>query len=146
MLMDKLQQERLVCAMGSLFAAEFMVEWTTDYCKNTMGDGKPLIRSQSTQFTLVEMETETRLARAFLEKLIAGHMAGENVIVDTSMAKYWISETAKKIAGRCLDLIGTYASLEECPLARAWRDIRVYSIFAGTNEIMKGIAAKFMGM
>lgn len=147
MLMEKLQQERLMCAIGAQAATELMLEWTVDYCKKTRdAAGKPLSKSQAAQFALVEMTTETKVARAFLDKLIVSHAAGENVVVETSMAKYWITELANRTAIRCLDLFGDYGLTEACPIARAMRDVRVMSIFAGTNEIMKGIAAKFMGL
>ena len=71
---------------------------------------------------------------------------GKDVIIETSMAKYWTTEMAKRTADRALDLFGDAGILETCPIARAFRDVRVMSIFAGTNEIMKGIAAKFMGL
>jgi acyl-CoA dehydrogenase len=73
-------------------------------------------------------------------------MAHENVVVETSMAKYWTTDLVKRIADRSLNLMGNEGMLEKFPMARAWRDVRVMSIFAGTNEIMKGIAAKFMGL
>jgi alkylation response protein AidB-like acyl-CoA dehydrogenase len=92
------------------------------------------------------MSTETKLGRAFLDKLIAGHSAGEQVIVETSMAKYWITDLAKRTSRRCMDLFGDYGFSEQCPVVRAFRDVRVMSIFAGTNEVMKNIAAKFMGL
>jgi len=147
MLMEKLQQERLMCAVGGQAAAELMLEWTVDYCKKTKDSaGKPLSKSQATQFALVEMTTEIKVGRAFLDKLIASHAAGENVVVETSMAKYWITDLANRTAVRCLDFFGDLGLTEDCPIARAMRDVRVMSIFAGTNEIMKGIAAKFMGL
>ncbi len=146
MLMEKLQQERLMCAIGALVAAERIAEWIIRYCKETKVNGKPLSKSQATQFALVEMATDVKLGRAFIEKLIVEHMEKKNIIVETSMAKFWTTDMAKRVADRSLDLCGDFGTLEKCPLARAWRDIRVTSIFAGTNEIMKGIAAKFMGL
>jgi acyl-CoA dehydrogenase len=74
------------------------------------------------------------------------HIAHENVVVETSMAKYWTTDMVNRIADRSLDIMGNDGMLEKFPMARAWRDVRVMSIFAGTNEIMKGIAAKFMGL
>ena len=74
MLMQKLQQERLMCALGALVAAERMVEWIIDHCKQTKVYGKPLSKSQVTQFALVEMATDIKLGRAFTEKLVAEHM------------------------------------------------------------------------
>ena len=92
------------------------------------------------------MMTEVKIGRAFLDKLIAEHAAGENVVVETSMAKYWMTDLDNRIASRCLNLFGDFGLTEDCPIARALRDVRVMSIFAGTNEVMKGIAAKFMGL
>jgi len=146
MLMGKLQQERLVCCMGGVVAAERILEFTMAHCQNTMVGGKPLSKSQAVQFALVEMATEAKLGRTFMEKLIADHMAGENVIVETSMAKYWATDLANRTANRALDIVGEVGARESCPLARGLRDARVMAIFAGTNEIMKGIAAKFMGL
>lgn len=146
MLMQKLQQERLVCAIWAVAAAERILEWTMEYCRNTRISGKPIAKSQATQFALVEMATEVKLGRNFIDKLIMDHMEGQNVVIETSMAKYWSTDMVKRIVDRALDLCGNFGSLEKCMIARAWRDARVMSIFAGTNEIMKSIAAKFMGL
>ena len=145
-LMLKLQQERLVCAIGAVAAAEYMLEMTIQYCKERTAFGRPLTKFQNTQFEIVEMATETRLGRTFIDKLIADHMEGKQIVVDVSMAKYWTTEMASRVADRCMQLFGGYGYCEEYPIARAWRDIRVMRIFAGTNEIMKTIAARFMGL
>jgi alkylation response protein AidB-like acyl-CoA dehydrogenase len=146
MLMDKLQQERLVCALSAVSAAEHLLEWVIGYCTGTLESGKPLSKRQACQFALMEMAAEVRIGRTFVDKLVADHMEKQAIIVETSLAKYWTTEMAKRTADRALDLCGDYAVLEKCPIARAWRDVRVMTIFAGTNEIMKGIAAKFMGL
>jgi acyl-CoA dehydrogenase len=146
MLMQKLQQERLACAIGGVVSAERILEWITDYCKTTSVAGKPLSKSQAVQFALVEMATEVKIGRTFMEKLVADHVEGLEIIVETSMAKYWTTEMARRVADRSLDLLGNYGILEQSPVVRGFRDVRVMSIFAGTNEIMKGIAAKFMGL
>ncbi len=145
-LMLKLQQERLVCAIGAVAAAEYMLDMTIQYCKERTAFGRPLTKFQNTQFEIVEMATETRLGRTFVDKLIADHMEGKQIVVDVSMAKYWTTEMASRVADRCMQLFGGYGYCEEYPIARAWRDIRVTRIFAGTNEIMKTIAARFMGL
>jgi acyl-CoA dehydrogenase len=145
-LMQKLQQERLVCAIGAVAAAEMMVAMTIKYCKERTVFGKPLSKFQHTQFELVEMSTEAKLGRTFLDKLIMDHVEGKNVVVEVSMAKYWTTDMAFKVADRCLQLYGGYGYCDEYPISRAWRDIRVTRIFAGTNEIMKMIAARFMGL
>jgi alkylation response protein AidB-like acyl-CoA dehydrogenase len=146
LLMEKLQQERLTCAVGAVCAAERILEWTMAYCRKTKVSGRPMTKSQSVQFALVEMATELKLGRTFMEKLVADHIENQNIVIETSMAKYWTTDLASRLAERSLDLVGNAATLDDCPITRAWRDIRVMRIFAGTNEIMKGIAAKFMGM
>jgi acyl-CoA dehydrogenase len=146
MLMEKLQQERLICCVGAQALAENVLQKTIDYCRQRTAFGRPIAKFQNTQFKIVEMATEVKLGRAFLDNLILDHMHGTKVVVEVSMAKYWIAEMAKRVADGCLQLHGGYGYCEEYPVARAWRDVRVMSIFAGTSEIMKGIAAKFMGL
>ena len=146
MLMEKLQQERLVCAIWAVAGAERILEWIMAHCKETQVSGKPVSHSQAVQFGLIEMATDVKLGRTFVEKLVQDHMAGENVVVETSMAKYWTTDMVKRIADRALDFCSSFGMLEACPIARAWRDVRVMSIFAGTNEIMKSIAAKFLNL
>ena len=146
MLMQKLQQERLVCAIMAVAGAEQILKWTMDYCKQTLVSGKPISKSQAVQFALVEMATEVKLGRTFIDKLIADHMEKKDIIVETAMAKYWTTEMLNCVANRSLDLCGDFAISEKCPIVRAWRDAKIMTIFAGTNEIMKNIAAKFMGM
>ena len=146
MLMDKLQQERLVCAIMGVTGAERILEWTMDYCKQTTVSGKPLSKSQAVQFALVEMSTDVKLGRTFVEKLVADHIEKKDIIVETSMAKFWTTEMLNRVANRSLDLCGNFGTLEKCRIVRAWRDAKIMTIFAGTNEVMKNIAAKFMGL
>ena len=145
-LMMKLQQERLVCAMAAVIAAEYMLDFTIKYCKERNAFGRPISKFQHVQFEIVEMATEAKLGRTFIDKLIMDHIEGKNIVVEVAMAKYWTTDMAFRVADRCLQLHGGYGYCEEYPIARAWRDIRVTRIFAGTNEIMKGIAARFMGL
>jgi len=145
-LMLKLQQERLVCAIAAVAAAEFIMDLTINYCKQRTAFGRPISKFQHSQFELVEMMTEVKLGRTFIDKLIVDHMEGKNIVVDVSMAKYWTTDMACRVADRGVQLFGGYGYCEEYPIARAWRDTRVLRIFAGTNEIMKGIAARFMGL
>jgi len=92
------------------------------------------------------MTAQVKLGKTFMEKLCVDHMEGKNIVIDTSMAKYWTTDMVNEIAERGMDLYGESALLESNPIARAKRDVRVMSIFAGTNEIMKGISAKFMDL
>jgi len=145
-MMSHLQPERLVIAIWAVAAAEFMLKETIAYVKNREVFGKPVARYQNTQFEIAEMATEIKLGRNHVDKLIMEHMAGENIMTDVSMAKYWTTEMAFRVADRCMQLFGGYGYCEEYPIARAWRDIRVNRILGGTNEIMKVVIAKNLGL
>ena len=146
MLMEKLQQERLICCIIAQIGAERMLEMTIKYTQERTAFGRPISKFQHSRFKIVEMATEIKLGRTFTDKLVMDHMEGKNVVIEVSMGKYWIAEMAMRVADGCVQLHGGYGYCEEYPIARAWRDTRVMSIFAGTSEIMKGIAAKFMGL
>ena len=141
-LMTNLQQERLICAIGAQTAAEFMLEETIRYCRQRQVFGKKLTQFQNTQFVLAEMAAEVKIGRTFVDKMIVEHWQKNAVVTEVSMAKFWITEMAWRVADRCLQLFGGYGYCEEYPIARAWRDIRITRILAGTNEIMKLIIAK----
>ena len=146
MLMQKLQQERLVCAISAVAKAEYILDWTINYCKTSAVSAKPLVKFQAVQFALAEIATEIKILKTFTEKLVTDHMAHKNVVAETSMAKFRTTETVNSIANQCMDIIGGFGADEECPVVREWRDMRVLTIFAGTNEVMKGIIAKSLGL
>jgi acyl-CoA dehydrogenase len=143
-LMDHLQQERLMCTIMAQGMAEAMLEMTIAYTRDRKAFGKPICNFQSNAFKIVDMATEVRLGRAFLEQLIGKHMKGENVVTEASMAKAWIAEMANRVAYQCVQLHGGYGYMEEYPICRFFRDVRPISIFAGTTEIMKLIVARNM--
>jgi acyl-CoA dehydrogenase len=145
-LMQKLQQERLVCAMGSQSAAERCLELTMEYVKERKVFGKPLSKFQNTQFVIAEVASEIAVGRSFVDDLIRNHITGKDVVKETCMAKYWICETAKSVADRCLQLFGGYGYCTEYPIARFYADARVQTIYAGTSEIMKLIVTRSMGL
>lgn len=145
-LMEQLQQERLIVALGAQVAAERMLKQTLEYVKSRRAFGKPLSRLQSVQFRLAEMATEIAMGRTFVDHLIAQHIRGQSQISQVSMAKWRVTETAKKIASECMQLHGGYGYMEEYEIARRYRDIAVTSIYAGSNEIMKAIIAREMGL
>ncbi|RFU62983.1 acyl-CoA dehydrogenase family protein [Peribacillus glennii] len=145
-LMEKLQQERLVVAIAAQVAAEDMLEMTLDYVKSREAFGKPIGKFQNTQFKIAEMATEIEMGRAFLDQLIASHIAGEDIVTKVSMAKWKLTEMAREVAAQCMQLHGGYGYMEEYKIARRYRDIPVASIYAGTNEIMKTIIAKNLGL
>lgn len=145
-LMEKLQQERLLVAIGAQTASEVMLKMTMDYVKSREAFGKPVSQFQNTQFKLVEMATDIEMGRAFLDQLIGEHMEGKNVVTKVSMAKWKLTDIAKRIATECMQLHGGYGYMEEYEISRRFRDIPVSSIYAGTNEIMKTIIAKNLGL
>lgn len=145
-MMDKLQQERLVVALAAQVAAEEMLELTLDYIKSRTAFGKPIGSFQNTQFKMAEMATDIEMGRAFLDQLIAEHIAGGDVVTKVSMAKWKLTEMARNVAVQCMQLHGGYGYMEEYKIARRYRDIPVASIYAGTNEIMKVIIAKRLGL
>ncbi|MEH6889258.1 acyl-CoA dehydrogenase family protein [Bacillus sp. JJ864] len=145
-LMDKLQQERLIVAIAAITAAEVMLRLTKDYVKERKAFGKSISDFQTVQFRFAEMYTEIEIGRTFVNECIASHMQGENIVTKVSMAKWWITDIAKKVAAECMQLHGGYGYMEEYEIARRYRDIPVSAIYAGTNEIMKNIIAKSMGL
>jgi len=145
-MMEMLQQERLVVAIGAQVIAEFMLENTIAYCRERTVFGRPISRFQNSQFEFAEMATEIELGRTFIDKMIVEHMDGRDLTREVSMAKYWITDMAGRVADRCLQLHGGYGYCEEYPIARAWRDVRIMRIYAGSNEIMKVIIARTLGL
>lgn len=145
-LMQKLQQERLVCAVWAQALAEKMLKQTIEYCGARNIFGKPVSKFQHNTFKIVEMATEIELGRVFLDSVIEDHLGGKNLVKRVSMAKYWLTEMANRVASQCLQLHGGYGYMEEYPICRDYRDVRIYTIFAGTTEVMKSIIAKEMGL
>ncbi|WP_027408792.1 acyl-CoA dehydrogenase family protein [Anoxybacteroides tepidamans] len=145
-LMEKLQQERLVVAIAAQTAAERMFELTKQYVKERSAFGKKISEFQTVQFRLAEMATEIALGRTFLDRIIEEHMQGKDVVAGVSMAKWWITEMAKRVAAESMQLHGGYGYMEEYEIARRYRDIPVSAIYAGTNEIMKTIIAKYLDL
>jgi len=145
-LMQKLQQERLVCALTSQAAMEKCLAITIDYVKERKLFGKPLSKFQNTQFTIAEMASEIAAGRSFIDDLIHHHIQGHDVVKETCMAKYWICETAKRVADRCLQLFGGYGYCLEYPVSRFYVDARIQTIYAGTSEVMKMIVSRMMGL
>ncbi len=145
-LMQKLQQERLVCALASQAAMERCLEITIDYAKDRKLFGKPLSKFQNTQFVIADMAAEISVGRSFVDDLIRQHMAGKDVVKETCMAKYWVCETAKQVADRCVQIFGGYGYCTEYPVSRFYTDARIQTIYAGTSEVMKLIVARSMGL
>nr|WP_257469028.1 acyl-CoA dehydrogenase family protein [Bacillus sp. D386] len=145
-MMMNLQEERLLCATNAVVAAEDMLQLTIQYVKERDAFGKPISQFQNTQFTLAEIATEIKFGRTFVDDLIKKHIDGKEIVKEVSMAKWWTTEMAKRVSTQCMQLHGGYGYMEEYKIARRYRDIPVTSIFAGSNEIMKVIISKQLGL
>jgi acyl-CoA dehydrogenase len=145
-LMKNLQQERLMVGIACQAAAEQVLADTIRYTEERKAFGKPISKFQNTQFKLVECATEIEVGRAFLDRVIAEHMKGTYLVKECSMAKLWQTEMFGRVVDTCLQFFGGYGYMLEYPVTRAYMDARVQRIFAGTNEIMKIIIAKQMGI
>ncbi|MFJ1713306.1 MULTISPECIES: acyl-CoA dehydrogenase family protein [unclassified Streptomyces] len=141
-LMTNLAQERMGIAVAGIAAAEHLLEITTRYVKEREAFGRPLARLQHIRFEIAEMATECAVTRAFLDRCIVDHSDGTLDAVHASMAKWWATELQKRVADRCLQLHGGYGYMTEYPIARAFTDGRIQTIYGGTTEIMKEIIGR----
>jgi acyl-CoA dehydrogenase len=146
MLMEKLQQERLTIAVASVVSCRRALEDTIDYVQQRHAFGQPIAAFQNTQFKLAELATEVELGQAFVDTLMVAHVAGEEIVKEVSMAKWWTTALQKRLTSECLQLHGGYGFMMEYPIATDFADAAVQSIYAGTNEIMKMIIARRMGL
>jgi acyl-CoA dehydrogenase len=145
-LMKKLQQERLMTAIGAQVMAEEALRLTIDFAKSREAFGRPIGRFQYISFELAKLATDVELGRTFLESLMLDHMEGREIVQKVSMAKYWIAEMLNRVVERGVQFHGGYGYMEEYPIARLFRDARVYTIFAGTSEIMLLIISRYLGL
>lgn len=145
-LMSNLQQERLVQIIRSQAEAEEMLDMTLEYTKNRTAFGQSISKFQHNQFKMVEMATEIELGRVFVDEIVANHLKGNTDEKRVAMAKWWITEMANRVAYHCMQLHGGIGYMEEYPLARRFRNVRMDTIAAGTTEIMKVILSKKLGL
>ncbi|KJS56771.1 acyl-CoA dehydrogenase [Streptomyces rubellomurinus subsp. indigoferus] len=141
-LMQNLAQERLAIAVAAIAGAEHLVEITTDYVKQRQAFGRPLAKLQHVRFEIAELATECAVTRAFVDRCITEHNRYALTPADASMAKWWATELQKRTADRCLQLHGGYGYMSEFPVARAFVDGRIQTIYGGTTEIMKEIVGR----
>ena len=145
-LMANLPQERLNIAVSAVAAAEAAQEMTLQFSKSRTAFGQPIGRFQHSKFTLAEMATEVQIARVFVDRCVELHVRGELTAVEAAMAKWWTTELHKKVVDACVQLHGGYGYMLEYPIARAYVDTRVETIFGGTTEIMKEIIGRSLGL
>ncbi|MEN3537549.1 acyl-CoA dehydrogenase family protein [Microbispora sp. ZYX-F-249] len=144
-LMNNLPQERLSIAVAAVAAAETVLEQTIEYCRNRTAFGRSIGKFQNTRFLLAELATEVEIARHYVDKCVRALNAKELTAVDAAKAKWWTTELQNKVVDRCVQLHGGYGYMLEYPVAKAWLDSRVQTIYGGTTEIMKEIIGRSFG-
>jgi len=145
-LMANLPQERLNIAVSAVAAAEAAYETTLRYSKSRTAFGQPIGQFQHSKFTLAEIATEVQIARVFIDRCVELHVRGELTAIEAAMAKWWTTELHKKVVDACVQLHGGYGYMLEYPIAKAYLDTRVETIFGGTTEIMKEIIGRSIGL
>jgi acyl-CoA dehydrogenase len=145
-LMQELPWERLQIAITAVEASQAAIDWTVEYTKERKAFGTTVASFQNTRFRLAELQTEVQVARVFVDRCIDLLMQKKLDTATASMAKYWCSDLQCKVIDECVQLHGGYGYMWEYPIARAWADARVQRIYGGTNEIMKEVITRSMGL
>jgi alkylation response protein AidB-like acyl-CoA dehydrogenase len=145
-LMANLPRERLGIAVAAVAAAERLLAITLDYARGREAFGRTIGSFQHNRFLLAELDTEVTIARTFVNHCLAEFNAGRLTVVDAAKAKWWTTELQNRVADRCLQLHGGYGYMLEYPVAKAWLDGRVQTIYGGTTEIMKEIIGRSLDL
>ena len=145
-LMEQLPWERLQIAIGAVAASQAAIGWTMDFVKQRQVFGQAVAAYQNTRFKLAEMQTEVQIAQVFVDKCTELLLKDELDTATASMAKYWCSDLQCKVMDECVQLHGGSGYMWEYPITRAYADARVQRIYGGTNEIMKEVITRSMGL
>jgi acyl-CoA dehydrogenase len=145
-LMQELPWERMQIAIAAVAKAEAAIEWTRAYVNERKAFGRPVATFQNTRFKLAEMATEVQIARVFVDRCLELLMQKKHTPENAAMAKYWTTDLECKVLDECVQLHGGYGYMWEFPVARAYVDARVQRIYGGTNEIMKEVISRSLGL
>lgn len=145
-LMEQLPWERLQIAIGAVAASQAAIEWTLDFVKQRKVFGQSVATFQNTRFTLAELQTEVQIAQVFVDKCTELLLQDKLDTATASMAKYWTTDLQCKVMDECVQLHGGSGYMWEYPITRAYADARVQRIYGGTNEIMKEVITRSMGL
>ncbi|MGB8859215.1 MAG: acyl-CoA dehydrogenase family protein [Ilumatobacteraceae bacterium] len=141
-LMLNLAQERLGMAVGALAVCQAALDQTLAYTKERKAFGQPVGQFQHNKFLLAELSTEVQIGQVYVDRCIELHCAGGLSAEQAAAAKFWTTELQNKVVDRCLQLHGGYGYMLEYPIARAWADSRIQTIYGGTSEIMREIVGR----
>jgi alkylation response protein AidB-like acyl-CoA dehydrogenase len=145
-LMEQLPWERIQIAVTAVAAAQAAIDWTVQYVKDRRVFGQPVAAFQNTRYKLAELQTEVQVARVFVDKCLELVLQDKLDAATASMAKYWTTDLQCKVMDECVQLHGGYGFMWEYPITRAYADARVQRIYGGTNEIMKEVITRSMGL
>lgn len=145
-MMQFLPQERLGSAITNLAHAAQILTETVQYAKDRTAFGQPIGSFQNTQFLLAELVTQVEVTQAYVDQCVVAHTRGELSAVDAAKAKWWTSQVQNDVIDHCVQIHGGYGYMNEYRVARAWRDARVTKIWAGSNEIMKMLIGRDLGL
>lgn len=145
-LMEQLPWERIQIAITAVAAAQAAIDWTVQYVKDRRVFGQPVAAFQNTRYKLAELQTEVQVARVFVDKCLELVLQDKLDTATASMAKYWTTDLQCKVMDECVQLHGGYGFMWEYPITRAYADARVQRIYGGTNEIMKEVITRSMGL
>jgi alkylation response protein AidB-like acyl-CoA dehydrogenase len=145
-LLHNLPQERLTIAVAALGSAAAALTLTVDYVTQRNVFGQPVSSFQNTKFVLADCATRIEAGQAFVDRALDAHNAGELTVADAAKAKLFCTELQAKVIDECLQLHGGYGYMLEYPIARLYADARVTRIYGGTNEIIKTIISKDLGL
>jgi alkylation response protein AidB-like acyl-CoA dehydrogenase len=145
-MMQKLPQERISCAVANTHHAKQILTETLQYAKDRKAFGQSIGNFQHNKFLLAELFTQIEVCEAYIDKCVAAHSRGELTATEAAKAKWWSSQTQSEVLDHCVQLHGGYGFMNEYRVARAWRDARVTKIWAGSNEIMKELIGRELGL
>ena len=145
-MMERLVQERVGAAVNNISHASQILDETIDYVKQRKVFGQPVGSFQHNKFKVAELKTQIDVTQAFVDACVAAHAAGELSAADAAKAKWWSAQVQNDVIDECVQLYGGYGYMNEYRVARAWRDARVTKIWAGSNEIMKEIIGRDLGL
>ena len=145
-MMQFLPQERLGSAVTDLAHARQILEETVQYAKDRKAFGQPIGSFQNTQFLLADLVTRIDVTQAYVDQCVVAHTRQELTPVDAAKAKWWTSQVQNDVLDHCVQIYGGYGYMNEYRVARAWRDARVTKIWAGSNEIMKELIGRDLGL
>jgi alkylation response protein AidB-like acyl-CoA dehydrogenase len=145
-MMERLAQERVGAAVSNIAQATQILAETIEYVKQRKAFGQPVGSFQYNKFLIAELVTKAEVTQAYVDNAIVAHDEDRLSAVDAAKTKWWSAQVQNEILDACVQLHGGYGYMNEYRVARAWRDARVTKIWAGSNEIMKELIGRDLGL